>query len=928
MTEAQRRRDPIASPVLSRGDFTSIQVNVDAQRRNIFGDAANEPSIAVDPTNPSRMVIAWRQFDTIASNFRQAGIAHSHDAGDTWSARKLTPGFFRSDPVMSVNRQGHFYFSSLSSVTSVEIFRSLDGAVSWSAPVPAYGGDKQWMTVDRTEGTGSGHVYQIWNSQFSCCGDADFTRSIDGGLNYQAPLSLPPPKLKWGTLDVGPDGTLYIVGADLSQSSHLFTFSTNARLAGSAPTFAPPQIINLGGVTTGGGIPNPGGLAGQVWIATDHSNGPTRGNIYVLASVDPPGFDPLDVMFIRSSDDGANWSEPLRINDDPPDSFAYQWFGTMSVAPNGRIDVIWNDTRSDSGNRISVIYHSASIDGGLTWSVNAPITPPFDPSLGYPQQNKIGDYYHMVADARGAHLAYSATFNGEQDVYYLRIPGDCNLNGLDDAVEIEQGLVTDCTGNGIPDECEADCNANAIADSCDILSGFSFDCAADGVPDECEPDCNGNSVADSCDLLNQTSTDLNHTRVPDECERIIHVNASATGAGHGRSWPDACVNLQSALEFAGLAPGVVEEIWVAKGAYRPSSGDRTVSFQLRNGVALYGGFAGGETYRSQRNLRRNRTILTGDLFGDDLPGFVNRGDNSYHVVKAANVGASAVLDGFVIVAGNADGNVPDNVGGGLTIGTASPTIRHCVFADHHAFSQGGAIAISTQSAPTLIDCLVAANSAFDGGAILLGRGSTLTLDRCTIANNSATALGGGVFGGSGTTTLFAKSTIFWGNTDTNGSGQSSQISGVVNVLADYSCIEGWTGLLGGAGNIGDDPLFVDPPGPDGNAGTADDDFRLSASSPAINAGDPSVVLASEVTDLDGHARVLCGRVDIGAYEFGIGDFNCDLQVNLLDVGELPACLTGPSGGPFAAGCESFDFDGDGDVDLADFAAIELLFVGP
>jgi hypothetical protein len=91
------------------------------------------------------------------------------------------------------------------------------------------------------------------------------------------------------------------------------------------------------------------------------------------------------------------------------------------VAPNGRLDAVWNDTRDDPGGFDSVLTYAYSEDGGVTWSLNVALTPPFDPHLGWPQQNKIGDYYHMVSDVDGADLAYAATFNGEQDVYYLRI---------------------------------------------------------------------------------------------------------------------------------------------------------------------------------------------------------------------------------------------------------------------------------------------------------------------------------------------------------------------------------------------------------------------------------------------------------------------------------------------------------------------------
>ena len=100
--------------VAVRGSFASVQVNVNAYGENIVGDAANEPSIAVDPTDPSRIVIGWRQFDTIASNFRQAGWAYSRDGGQTWTfPGVLEPNVFSSDPVLGADPDGNFYFYSL-----------------------------------------------------------------------------------------------------------------------------------------------------------------------------------------------------------------------------------------------------------------------------------------------------------------------------------------------------------------------------------------------------------------------------------------------------------------------------------------------------------------------------------------------------------------------------------------------------------------------------------------------------------------------------------------------------------------------------------------------------------------------------------------------------------------------------------------------
>jgi hypothetical protein len=112
----------------------------------------------------------------------------------------------------------------------------------------------------------------------------------------------------------------------------------------------------------------------------------------------------------------------VRVNDDPTGTRAFQWFGTMSVSPDGRVDAVWNDTRASADSTISALYYASSYDGGATWSPNEQASPTWNSTVGWPNQSKIGDYYHMVSDADGADLAWAATFTGGQDVYYARIP--------------------------------------------------------------------------------------------------------------------------------------------------------------------------------------------------------------------------------------------------------------------------------------------------------------------------------------------------------------------------------------------------------------------------------------------------------------------------------------------------------------------------
>src|SRR5262249_32280512 len=202
---------------------------------------------------------------------------------------------------------------------------------------------------------------------------------------------------------------------------------SNAQFGGQTPTFDQVTPVNMGGDLGSGGI-NPAGLTGQCFLAVDHSGGPTNDNVYMLASVVPPAQSTTEVMFVRSTDDGATFSAPVRVNDDANHQTKWHWFGTFSVAPNGRLDAVWYDTRNAANNTDSQLFYSFSTDAGMTWSPNVAVSDAFNPSEGYPNQSKIGDYITIVSDETGGNVAYSATFNfnpnrgqHEEDVYYVRV---------------------------------------------------------------------------------------------------------------------------------------------------------------------------------------------------------------------------------------------------------------------------------------------------------------------------------------------------------------------------------------------------------------------------------------------------------------------------------------------------------------------------
>jgi hypothetical protein len=412
------------------GLFTSFQVNVDANGNNILGDAANESSITVDPTNHNRMAIGWRQFNSVQSDFRQGGWGFTTDAGTTWTfPGVLQDNVFRSDPVLGSDEAGNFFYLSLLQSFCDNMYGSPDFGQTWMRLQPdgdAGGGDKQWFTIDKTGGTGHGFQYQIWTE--GGCDFGGFSRSTDGGITWQSPLSLPN-FAQWGTLDVASDGNLFIGGGAAFSSQFWCIRSSNAQNPNVTPTFDQVTTVNLGGSLLFGAAINPGGLAGQIFLAVDRSGTATNNNIYMLATVEQfSASNGSDIMFSRSTDGGVTFSAPLRITDDPINQNKWHWFGTLAVAPNGRIDSVWLDSRNAPNNIDSQLFYSWSTDGGVTWAPNVPVSDAFDPHQGWPVQQKIGDYITIVSDNTGGDVAYPATFNfnpnsgqHEEDVYYLRV---------------------------------------------------------------------------------------------------------------------------------------------------------------------------------------------------------------------------------------------------------------------------------------------------------------------------------------------------------------------------------------------------------------------------------------------------------------------------------------------------------------------------
>jgi len=648
------------------------------------------------------------------------------------------------------------------------------------------------------------------------------------------------------------------------------------------------------------------------------------------------GDGPLRVTLVYTDPAGVAWSAIHRVNDltlkvTSPSSTVY--YGN-----NGLLEGNWS-TSGGSPNTIDTV-ENVFIENPEAGEWTVEVLADEINEDGHPETPEMDADYALVVT--GGFFDCNLNDVSDQDDIDQGTSPDCNTNRIPDECEIEVGTPggsyyctgecdPDCNTNGIPDVCEADCNVNDIPDQCDITVGTSTDCDVDGVPDECEPDCNANEVADDCDITAGTSPDGNGNDVPDECEALtLYVHETAVGGDNGTNWTDAYHDLYKAMAVAATPGNAVTEIWVAAGTYYPDAGtgERDRSFVLKNGLALYGGFAGGESSISERDPAANPAVLNGDLAGDDTRALPTNEENSYHVVVSSGTDASAILDGFVITGGNADSAAfPHFNGGGILNDTGSPTINDCAIVANTAISGGGmhnddgAPAVTNclfggnrstgngggfyntggSADPLLEQCSFTANSAAtDGGGVYnIGSGADLALINCALVRNAAGAHGGGVRSFyAGVTTL--TNGILWANDDGGPSDQSAQIKADGTAAAvNYTCVQYLSGL-GGAGNIGGAPAFIDVNGSDNQIGTADDDLRRGAGSACTDAGDNGA--AGQAVDAAGNPRFAedpiapntgSGTpplVDMGPYEYQ-DDCNTNGVIDSvdLDVGTSADC---------------------------------------
>ena len=309
------------------------------------------------------------------------------------------------DPVLTFDSLGNLYYTQLYQIGStygIWVAKSTDKGLTFMTAVSAYSSttglaDKQWICSDQTGGPYSNNVYLGWR-QFGSSG-MRFVRSTNGGMNWSSPITLS-----------GDQGAYVTVGANGSiQGGSLYFGCT------SGSTIKVYRSTD-GGASFGTGINAVNGIIGPGVIcagrntmkscirtnyfplmAADNSYTSSRGNVYVIYAAKPGGGDLADIYFNRSTDYGANWSVPLRINDDA--TLTDQWMPAITVDKiSGKIFISWYDSRNDpAGNLLTEIYGSHSTNGGVSFVPNYKVSNiqmnPNNMAVGQPGGEKyIGDY--------------------------------------------------------------------------------------------------------------------------------------------------------------------------------------------------------------------------------------------------------------------------------------------------------------------------------------------------------------------------------------------------------------------------------------------------------------------------------------------------------------------------------------------------------
>jgi hypothetical protein len=446
--------------------FSYAQADVPDKMINTDGtnQIHNEEQIWVSPVDSNVVMIVWRDFRL---GYRRVGLGVSYDEGHTWSDSLLSGGLYTyySDPCISGDRMGAFYPLTLNyfgyGYSDLAVWKTTDNGANWSGPFYAlnnpnsgYLEDKEFLALDRTGGTYDGNMYVAW-ARFPNPTRIMLVRSTTGGVTWGDTVIVGSPD-DVGGWDAGQfafpfvdaSGNVYVIWASTCQiGPDYYRCQRMVKSTDGGQTFTDPEVIFINNYISEA----PGGIDiyNSVCMDVDITNGPYRGNIYftVPDGVQDGPYYHSDILFMKSTNGGASWTTPLRVNDDPLGKPVYQFHQWITVNQKGAIIILFYDQRNDPPNyRKFDTYVAFSFDGGETFTTNyrvsdvssdpnfalaegkrmehpEEINTPFmsTPIPEQPTDTKaglLGEYIGVVAYNDMVHCVWTDTRDSNQNVYY------------------------------------------------------------------------------------------------------------------------------------------------------------------------------------------------------------------------------------------------------------------------------------------------------------------------------------------------------------------------------------------------------------------------------------------------------------------------------------------------------------------------------
>ncbi|MCE1164066.1 MAG: T9SS type A sorting domain-containing protein [Bacteroidetes bacterium] len=333
----------------------------------------NEPSVKFNAKYPNYVLAAWRDFRTgVLPALRRIGYSRSTDGGNTWSPSQLIPALdpnhpLASDPVVCSDTSGNFYVATISLTASGEldilVFKSTDYGQTFQTYNFVQGGnnndeDKEWMVCDLTTGSSpyKNNLYISW-TRFGTPAGILLTKSMDGGQSWLSPVQVSSGGgVQGSNLAIGPNGEVYVVWVGGNSTNDIIYFNKSSN-GGSA--FGAEKVIAQG---LSPNITISSSAVTFPSIAVDVSGGPRNGTVYVTWC-DARNGDP-DIFLISSTNGGTNWTAPVRVNNDLIGNGALQCWPWISLNEQGKIAILYYDSRNGTSANNIEAWLARSTDGG------------------------------------------------------------------------------------------------------------------------------------------------------------------------------------------------------------------------------------------------------------------------------------------------------------------------------------------------------------------------------------------------------------------------------------------------------------------------------------------------------------------------------------------------------------------------------------